>query len=75
MGYADLILNGDPETYISLILCYTFKIYHRRTVHPSVGGGVSVMLAGRLSDKMSSELDYYSNVVVGGCFYFSEGLK
>ncbi len=32
---------------------------HRRTVHRSVGDRRSVASAGRLSDKMSSELGYY----------------
>ena len=38
------------------------KYGHRRTVHRSVGDRKQ-LLAGRLSDKMSSELGYYRNVI------------
>ena len=44
---------------------------HRRTVHRSVGDSKR-MLAGRLSDKMSSELGYYFIVI--GEFFILEDL-
>ena len=43
------------------------KYGHRRTVHRSVGDRKQ-LLAGRLSDKMSSELGYYRNVIGELCF-------
>ena len=51
---------GDLEILRSVIdncrfLCYNIAVSHRRTVHRSVGDR-RLLPAGRLSDKMSSEL-------------------